>query len=139
MMDTARFKYPPHWVDIEMLYKSICTTDSDSGELRGFILLTRKANHKDRATLPPTLLRQPVLPSLNIHGAYVEFGAQTQSQPSLRGLLNFMGSDDRVKTLLFAYLFQVNDWFGVNDQSAWLKTNLTEAEGYLSKCNIYKN
>ena len=74
-MDTARFKYPPHWVDIKMLYKSICTTDPDTGALRGFILLTRKANNNDRATLPPSLVRQPVLPSLHLNGAYEEFKA----------------------------------------------------------------
>jgi len=45
LMDTARFKYPPHWVDIEMLYNSVCTIDKDTGASRGFILLARKANH----------------------------------------------------------------------------------------------
>jgi len=27
MLDTARFKYPPHWVDIDLLYDSIKSID----------------------------------------------------------------------------------------------------------------
>ena len=130
MMDTARFKYPPHWVDIDMLYKSVCTTDPDTGSLRGLILMARKANKKDRATLPPALARQPILPSLNLNKAYSQFRSQTQSQPSLRSLLTFLGADDAVKTLLFAYLFQVNDWFSILQPSEINKPHANE--GYLS-------
>ena len=44
LLDTARFKYPPHWVDLELLYEALCTTDGDSGLSRGMILATRKTN-----------------------------------------------------------------------------------------------
>ena len=56
LMDTARFKYPPHWVDEELLYRSIIDLRGD-GEPRGFICLTRKANPIDRATRPPAKVR----------------------------------------------------------------------------------
>lgn len=36
-------------------------------------------------------------------------------KPSLRSLLTFMSQNEQVKTLLFAYLFQVNDWFGIDE------------------------
>lgn len=52
LLDTARFKYPPHWVDIELLYASICEKRGD-GEPRGFICLARKATPIERKTLPP--------------------------------------------------------------------------------------
>ena len=48
-----------------------------------------------------------------------------------------MGADDKVKTLLFAYLFQVNDWFSILQQNDCHKTDATE--GYLSKCITYRN
>ena len=52
LLDTARFKYPPHWVDIELLYESIYEKRGD-GEPRGFICLSRKASPVERKTLPP--------------------------------------------------------------------------------------
>ena len=42
LLDTARFKYPPHWVDIELLYEAMNTKDEVTGLLRGMILSTRK-------------------------------------------------------------------------------------------------
>ena len=56
LLDTARFKYPPHWIDIELLYKSICTV-ADTGMPRGILLLTRKASQHERATLPAAKVR----------------------------------------------------------------------------------
>lgn len=46
LLDTARFKYPPFWVDLEQLHKSVCSVDRDSGKNRGFLILS----HKDRVT-----------------------------------------------------------------------------------------
>jgi len=48
-----------------------------------------------------------------------------------------MGSDERVKTLLFTYLFQVNDWFGVQQQNACHQQQ--SPEGYLSKCATFRS
>jgi hypothetical protein len=62
LLDTARFKYPPHWVDTKMLYSAICTIDSESGVDRGIILATRKASLKERRELSPELSRKPTLP-----------------------------------------------------------------------------
>ena len=41
-MDTARFKYPPFWVDMNELYESVRSFDKDSGKMRGFIVLSKK-------------------------------------------------------------------------------------------------
>lgn len=42
LFDTARFKYPPHWVSLPDLYKAIDTVDDVSQAKRGFIILARK-------------------------------------------------------------------------------------------------
>jgi len=105
--------------------------------LRGFILVSRKANHSDRSFLPPAVVRQPALPALKIKKAYSDFLADTQSEADFRSLLTFMGADDRVKTLLFTYLFQVNDWFGVQEQSTCSQP--MSSEGYLGKCATFKS
>ena len=72
LLDTARFKYPPHWIDIELLYKSICTV-ADTGMPRGILLLTRKASQHERATLPAAKVRQPILPTINLCEAYRQY------------------------------------------------------------------
>lgn len=39
IMDVARFKYPPHWLPVEMLYAAMQPIDPDSGRSRGYLLL----------------------------------------------------------------------------------------------------
>lgn len=43
-MDTARFKYPPFWVDTDRLYQAVCSTDKATGDNRGFLVLSEHAN-----------------------------------------------------------------------------------------------
>ena len=43
-MDTARFKYPPFWVDVDALYRSVRSVDNTTGENRGFLVLSEHAN-----------------------------------------------------------------------------------------------
>ncbi|KAF2072179.1 hypothetical protein CYY_006499 [Polysphondylium violaceum] len=44
IFDVARFKYPPHWVSLEQLFKSMHSIDPDSGKSRGYITLKKKDN-----------------------------------------------------------------------------------------------
>jgi hypothetical protein len=39
VLDVARFKYPPHWVPLSLLYNALQDLDSDSGKPRGYLLL----------------------------------------------------------------------------------------------------
>jgi glutathione gamma-glutamylcysteinyltransferase len=39
IMDVARFKYPPHWVPLSLLFKAMQTDDSETKRSRGYILL----------------------------------------------------------------------------------------------------
>ena len=47
VLDTARFKYPPFWVDFDMLCKSLASLDIDTGKKRGFIVASRKQKEQD--------------------------------------------------------------------------------------------
>ena len=40
ILDTARFKYPPHWVPLAELYQAMAAVDPATGTTRGFIRLT---------------------------------------------------------------------------------------------------
>ena len=67
LLDTARFKYPPHWVDLHLLYNSIQTIDPETNKSRGFIMLARKVTKAISKKIPPHLARQPQLEKLNLY------------------------------------------------------------------------
>uniref|UniRef100_A0A0D9WGI9 glutathione gamma-glutamylcysteinyltransferase n=1 Tax=Leersia perrieri TaxID=77586 RepID=A0A0D9WGI9_9ORYZ len=41
ILDVARFKYPPHWVPLPLLWEAMNTIDEATGLLRGFMLISR--------------------------------------------------------------------------------------------------
>jgi ATP sulfurylase len=41
MLDTARFKYPPHWVPLPLLWDAMLAIDRTTGKTRGFSLVQR--------------------------------------------------------------------------------------------------
>ncbi|KAL7598028.1 hypothetical protein Lser_V15G27079 [Lactuca serriola] len=41
VLDVARFKYPPHWVPLTLLWEAMDTIDDSSGFRRGFMLISR--------------------------------------------------------------------------------------------------
>ncbi|KAI7743981.1 hypothetical protein M8C21_001748 [Ambrosia artemisiifolia] len=49
ILDVARFKYPPHWVPLALLWEAMDTVDEASGYHRGFMLVSRLQR-------PPALL-----------------------------------------------------------------------------------
>ena len=44
VMDTARFKYPSFWVDLDRLYDSVKSLDKDCDKMRGFMVLSKNQN-----------------------------------------------------------------------------------------------
>lgn len=38
ILDTARYKYPPHWVKVDALYEAMCRVDSDTNATRGWVV-----------------------------------------------------------------------------------------------------
>lgn len=43
ILDVARFKYPPHWVPAERLWKAMHATDPSTGQSRGWIVIRKGA------------------------------------------------------------------------------------------------
>ena len=39
VLDVARYKFPPFWVDTDLLWRAMATTDTSSGRHRGYILV----------------------------------------------------------------------------------------------------
>lgn len=43
ILDTARFKHPPHWVPLSLLYEAMRSLDPDTGKPRGYAVIRRAA------------------------------------------------------------------------------------------------
>jgi glutathione gamma-glutamylcysteinyltransferase len=41
VLDTARFKYPPHWIPVERLFAAMAEPDPSTGQSRGWLSLVR--------------------------------------------------------------------------------------------------
>ena len=39
MLDTARYKYPPHWIPVELIFQAMLPIDIVTGKSRGYIVL----------------------------------------------------------------------------------------------------
>ncbi|KAK3414577.1 hypothetical protein EUGRSUZ_H00438 [Eucalyptus grandis] len=57
ILDVARFKYPPHWVPLTLLWEAMDTVDKTTGQRRGFMLISKpKRDAGLLYTLPATPL-----------------------------------------------------------------------------------
>jgi glutathione gamma-glutamylcysteinyltransferase len=43
ILDVARFKYPPHWVPLEALFRAMLPHDAETGRSRGFLRFWRRS------------------------------------------------------------------------------------------------
>ncbi|WKX96270.1 hypothetical protein Q1695_012597 [Nippostrongylus brasiliensis] len=46
IMDVARFKYPPHWVELSLLQKAMCSIDPVTKKTRGYTKLKLRTNSR---------------------------------------------------------------------------------------------
>ena len=55
VLDVARFKYPPHWVPLSLLWEAMNTIDETIQKYRGFMLILK---HRQGPSLLYTLVMQ---------------------------------------------------------------------------------
>ncbi|GFR90947.1 glutathione gamma-glutamylcysteinyltransferase [Elysia marginata] len=85
ILDTARFKYPPHWIKLQTFLDAMKTIDKDTGKSRGYVLLSIA---KDQFS--PLLFR----PSCEL-SVYLERGSQSpELQKSYIEWKNWLNRDD---------------------------------------------
>jgi hypothetical protein len=84
VMDVARYKYPPVWVDAASLFRAMNTGDIVSGKTRGFLLVTAAATAPgpSGAPAPRSLIRWAIgfLVLAFLLGAALGAGVQTIRQ-----------------------------------------------------------
>ena len=42
ILDTARFKYPPHWVPLQELHEAMAALDFSTQQPRGWLVVTQR-------------------------------------------------------------------------------------------------
>lgn len=47
ILDVARFKYPPHWVSAERLWRAMESTDPTTGQARGWLVVRRRSGTRN--------------------------------------------------------------------------------------------
>lgn len=57
IFDTARFKYPPHWVPLDLLFQSMLPIDNTTGKSRGYVVLKAKCEYQGRKVC--CILKEP--------------------------------------------------------------------------------
>lgn len=69
IMDVARFKYPPHWIDLKSIFEAMRTLDDETGKPRGYAVLSLETNSK-----PLLLLELNSNCSKNLHEIFDQVG-----------------------------------------------------------------
>ena len=108
LLDTARFKYPPQWVDMGLLYDAMKSIDNDTQKPRGFILLSKKLPKPAKKQLPLLLTRLPRLERVDLSATLGRHLLETKDA-KLGSVLACLSEDRKVLSALFCYLFQLND------------------------------
>ncbi|KAJ1850575.1 hypothetical protein LPJ73_003390 [Coemansia sp. RSA 2703] len=70
VLDSARYKYPSWFCDVDKLYDSLQPVDSETDLPRGYFLICRRDAHMDSSLLP--LVKSPVL-----HHHHIDSGVQS--------------------------------------------------------------
>ena len=80
---------------------------------RGLILASRNLRSRQRNKLTLEEARQPSIPNVNLTEIYQKSRNYINcfSKDNLEKLLVLLSNDNQVKSLLFCYLFQINEWF----------------------------
>lgn len=81
VMDVARYKYPPVWVDAAALFRAMNTKDIVSGNTRGFVLVTASATAPGPSGAPaprsPIRILIGIVAGAFLLGALIGGGVQT--------------------------------------------------------------
>lgn len=88
ILDTARFKYPVHWVPLPLLFEAMKPIDEDSGRSRGYVLL----RHCEDDSLPISLLFRSKMNQSHARRLFKDFWKQNERQLTFESVLQYFSS-----------------------------------------------
>uniref|UniRef100_A0A914WDW1 glutathione gamma-glutamylcysteinyltransferase n=1 Tax=Plectus sambesii TaxID=2011161 RepID=A0A914WDW1_9BILA len=99
IMDVARFKYPPHWVELKLLHQAMQSVDKSTSAPRGYFVMSLRKD--TRPLILFRLHRNFAVDSKQLNSQLTEWRAYLQATPADQ-------SDDLISTTLtkFRELFE---------------------------------
>ena len=126
-MDTARFKSPPFWVDIDKLFLSVRSLDKDVNKMRGFMMVSKKQSLEDLGQRETSIL--DIISKS--HAPKVRFMSDL-SIPQLKRILNILNQEE-CKILIFKFLNDISMIYGISPSPSPSPDSNCEVHGqYLS-------
>ncbi|KAL3795988.1 hypothetical protein HJC23_013045 [Cyclotella cryptica] len=100
LLDTARFKYGPHWVKLELLFKALLPLDPSTGKSRGYMVLSydglevesdSRLQNTHLSNLPRSVLFRPqISQAVREYKQFVKKqGEKNQCEIDLQSVLSF--------------------------------------------------
>ncbi|CAH1789290.1 unnamed protein product [Owenia fusiformis] len=96
ILDTARFKYPPHWVKLDILWKAMGEIDKDTGKPRGYCILQKKEGVEPLMLFRPSTSLSVTLPSYDSLSTINQFITRLTNWFQSMPLANHSPSSDDV-------------------------------------------
>lgn len=79
LLETAAFKYPPHWAPLTAIYNGMCSLDKVTGRPRGYMFIT-KAFHARTGLLSPNP-HGPVVADVDVRDASAQQHLSANGSP----------------------------------------------------------
>ena len=88
VLDTARFKYGPHWVDLSLMFEAMQPVDPCTGKSRGFVLLSFEPDTCS-PLMPISMLMRTKQPHNPFRRKYKEFLSQRKDDVTWDDVVEF--------------------------------------------------
>ena len=100
ILDTARFKYGPHWVDVPLLFDAMTRQDPETGLSRGFVLLSFEPR-KATPFMPVSTVLQSRPKESCVKRRYAQFLQDRSSEVSWEEVHRFWTRNDTDPDLIW--------------------------------------
>ena len=137
VLDTARFKYGPHWMPLQVMYNALQPIDKATGKSRGYVLLTYDYNDHDQSmNMPRSILfrsKKGQDPTRRLFKEYMRNEGLT-SKVSFEDIVRYWTKDGRdvdyIWSILDAQLVPTSE--EEEDMVTNARSLLTDLVGYVS-------
>mmetsp|Transcript_17886 Transcript_17886/g.42267 ORF Transcript_17886/g.42267 Transcript_17886/m.42267 type:complete len:526 (-) Transcript_17886:348-1925(-) len=138
VLDTARFKYGPHWIPLQLMYEALQPIDKTTGKSRGYVLLSYGySDHDQSSNMPRSILFRSKKGQDPTRRLFKEYLRGMNYEVSFEDVLKFWTKDGQD----FDYVWSILDpqLVPTNQEEEDMVTNarslLTDLVGYVRACS----
>jgi len=135
VLDTARFKYGPHWMSLQVMYDALQPIDKTTGKSRGYVLLSYDySDHDQSSSMPRSILFRSKKGRDPTRRLFKEYLRGMKREVSFEAVLKFWTKDgqdfDYIWSILDPQLVPTNQ--EEEDMVMNARSLLTDLMGYVS-------